>query len=68
MSLKTIEATGQKNESKYRSGRGTGLLLETPWPDGVLPELSFSCIHMMYLVLEYLLLLGVIIIREAEIY
>lgn len=27
ISPKTIEATGQENESKYRSGRGTGLLL-----------------------------------------
>ena len=26
MSPKTIEATGKDNESKYRSGRGTGLL------------------------------------------
>ena len=26
MPPKTIEATGQENESKYRSGRGTGLL------------------------------------------
>ena len=25
--LETIEATGLKNESKYRSGRGTGLLV-----------------------------------------
>jgi len=26
MSPKTIEATGEENESKYRSGRGTGLI------------------------------------------
>ena len=32
MSPKTIEATGQENESKYRSGRGTGLLRKLPEP------------------------------------
>ena len=43
MSPKTIEATGEENESKYRSGRGTGVLSMRAGYDGKLKRIKGLC-------------------------